>query len=68
MRILALLLIALQLAGGLAAADFKGKEALLKPAPTDARSAVVTARMLERAHYSQQEFNDKMSSKFLDRY
>lgn len=40
----------------------------LEPGPNDATTAILTARMLERAHYSQMAFNDEVSSKFLDHY
>lgn len=40
----------------------------LQPGPNDATTAILTARMLERAHYSQQPFNNEISSKFLDHY
>jgi carboxyl-terminal processing protease len=40
----------------------------LNPGPNDATTAILTARMLERAHYSQMPFNDEVSSKFLDHY
>lgn len=40
----------------------------LNPGPNDATTAILTARMLERAHYSQTPFNDEISSKFLDHY
>ncbi len=40
----------------------------LSPGPDDARIARVTGAFLERGHYSQQPFDDSVSSKFLDRY
>jgi carboxyl-terminal processing protease len=40
----------------------------LSPGPDDARIARVTGAFLERGHYSQQAFDDSVSSKFLDRY
>ncbi len=40
----------------------------LSPGPDDARIARVTGAFLERGHYSQQAFDDTVSSKFLDRY
>jgi carboxyl-terminal processing protease len=40
----------------------------LEPGANDATTAILTARMLERAHYSQLAFNDEVSSKFLDHY
>ncbi len=40
----------------------------LAPGPVDGQIATVTARMLERYHYSLQPFNDEVSSAFLDRY
>ncbi len=41
---------------------------LLSPGPLDGQIATVTARMLERFHYSRQPFDAALSSKFLDRY
>lgn len=40
----------------------------LEPGPNDPTTAILAARMLERAHYSQMAFNDDISSKFLDHY
>lgn len=40
----------------------------LEPGANDSTTAILTARMLERAHYSQMAFNDEVSSKFLDHY
>jgi carboxyl-terminal processing protease len=40
----------------------------LTPGPDDGRIARVTGAFLERGHYSQQKFDDSVSSKFLDRY
>ncbi len=40
----------------------------LSPGPDDARIARVTGAFLERGHYSQQPFDDSVSSKFFDRY
>ena len=38
------------------------------PGPDDGRIAFVTARLLERMHYSHHPFDDAISSEFLDRY
>lgn len=40
----------------------------LEPGPDDSRIARVTGAFLEHGHYSQQPFDDSVSSKFLDRY
>ncbi len=40
----------------------------LEPGPDDGKIAQVTGAFLARGHYSQQEFDDSVSSKFLDRY
>ncbi|HTD65916.1 MAG TPA: hypothetical protein VK846_05225, partial [Candidatus Limnocylindria bacterium] len=45
-----------------------GPRGPLSPGPDDARIARVTGAFLERGHYSQQPFNDSVSSKFFDRY
>ena len=42
--------------------------AIIVPGPNDPAIASVTARLLERSHYSQQPFNKDVSSKFLDKY
>ena len=42
--------------------------AVIAPGPNDPTIAHLTARLLERSHYSQQPFNDEVSSKFLDKY
>lgn len=49
---------------GSSAAEWKP----LVPGPNDATTAILTAKMLERAHYSQLPINDEISSKFLDHY
>jgi carboxyl-terminal processing protease len=40
----------------------------LAPGPDDGKISRVTGAFLERGHYSQQPFDDSVSSKFLDRY
>jgi len=40
----------------------------LSPGPLDGQIAYVTARMLQKYHYSRQTFDETVSSKFLDRY
>jgi len=40
----------------------------LGPGPIDGSVAYVAARLLERHHYRQHEFDDEISEKFLDRY
>lgn len=40
----------------------------IRPGPVDGRIAFVTAKMLEKLHYTRHVFNDEISSKFLDSY
>ncbi len=40
----------------------------ITPGPMDGKVAYLTASMLERSHYSRKEFNEKVSSQFLDLY
>src|ERR1044071_7760687 len=40
----------------------------ISPGPADGQIAYVTARLLEQLHYLHQPFDEKVSSKFLDRY
>ncbi|HYG34222.1 MAG TPA: S41 family peptidase, partial [Clostridia bacterium] len=40
----------------------------IAPGPLDGPIALVTAKMLERYHYLRQDFDESVSSKFLDRY
>ncbi len=40
----------------------------IEPGPEDGRVAFVTARLLERFHYSHHPFDEMISSRFLDRY
>jgi len=40
----------------------------LKPTMAEGRIAYVAARLLEGQHYTRQEFDDNVSSRFLDRY
>ncbi|HEY0432949.1 MAG TPA: hypothetical protein VGC95_03710, partial [Chitinophagaceae bacterium] len=66
------------LAFGLRAADSTESQALitknhtnlvrLAQGPNEASIARVAATILERGHYLKQQFNDEISSKFLDRY
>ena len=46
----------------------KHTNAPLVVGPNDANIARVTARILERSHYSKQRLTDEVASKFLDRY
>ena len=40
----------------------------LRPGPTDGRIAFVTAKMLEKLHYTREPFGDKVSERFLEKY
>ncbi|HEY1173527.1 MAG TPA: carboxy terminal-processing peptidase [Verrucomicrobiae bacterium] len=62
--IAALLAVVLLPLRGFALVEWKPLEA----GANDNTTAILTARMLERAHYSQMAFNDEVSSKFLDHY
>src|SRR5438552_12174609 len=49
-------------------ADKPANHAQITPGPLDGRIAAVAASLLQQWHYSKQEFNGSVSSKFLDRY
>ena len=74
-HLLAALLCALAITGGLAAQE-KSQPAttpavsasVLKPGPSDGSIAYWTARLLEEIHYSQQKLDPEMSKKFFDGY
>ena len=42
--------------------------ATLRPGPADGQIALATARVLEGLHYSHRQFDEALSSQFLDRY